>query len=301
MQLVTGNFYYLFVLCNNTLNIHSMEDLSLLFRFTRTDVVSFCCSDGSPFYGLALCCGKKILLYDLHEGFKYFKVTDRFSVNIPEPTRCIQWVRSHLLIGYKKHYYTIGADLQPKVVFEFFGGNPVMYSLPLEELVVACNKKATFLYPNGNKSRPSLLLDYIPIQFGFFFPFLVSFSSEAFEIRNILDSTYHEVLRHPSVVSSIRSIATDGKGSIVTEGKTVYVLLPNHTNFWVLDSTLYKEVKSNMNDKVKLVRFVSTVVREDNPFHLLFQVEADDFVQKFNNPENVSLVEVKKYIHVILI
>lgn len=86
LEVVTGNLNYLLVLCNGVLTIHRLKDLLLVTRVPKADVSTFCCSDGSPYYGLhfnsqllselglAICQGKKLFLYDLHNGFKAYKV-----------------------------------------------------------------------------------------------------------------------------------------------------------------------------------------------------------------------------------
>jgi hypothetical protein len=87
LEVVTGNLNYLLVLCNGVLTIHRLKDLLLVTRVPKSDVSTFCCSDGSPYYGfvfcsqklissgLAVCQAKKLFLYDLHNGFKAYKVS----------------------------------------------------------------------------------------------------------------------------------------------------------------------------------------------------------------------------------
>src|SRR5690242_1089134 len=53
LEVVTGNLNYLLVLCNGLLTIHRLKDLLLVTRVPKPDVSTFCCSDGSPYYGMA--------------------------------------------------------------------------------------------------------------------------------------------------------------------------------------------------------------------------------------------------------
>eukprot|EP01127_Copromyxa_protea_P008497 TRINITY_DN1946_c1_g1_i1.p1 TRINITY_DN1946_c1_g1~~TRINITY_DN1946_c1_g1_i1.p1 ORF type:complete len:884 (+),score=162.38 TRINITY_DN1946_c1_g1_i1:266-2917(+) len=267
-----------------------MSDLLLATRVPKAEITTFCCSDGSPYYGLAVSQGKKLFLYDLHNGFRAYK-----AVNLQEQPRSLQWIRKHICIGFKKQYCIIGTDQQPKPlcnVTDF----PVVHVLPIEELVLAVRNKALFSFANGKKSRDSLELQNVSSQFAFFFPFLASLGGDSIELKNLVDPNYNEVLRRPSE-NPIRLITTDGKELVAAEAKTVYILVPNDTNYWVMDPLMFREVRKNPMDKVAFTRYVSQLMRDEgNPFHLLLCQFADRFVSKFFNPEEADLELVKKFL-----
>lgn len=48
---------------------------------------------------------------------------------------------------------------------------------------------------------------------------------------------------------------------VATEAKTVYILVPNDTNYWVMDPVMFREVRKSPMDKVSFVRYVSQLMR----------------------------------------
>jgi hypothetical protein len=104
----------------------------------------------------------------------------------------------------------------------------------------------------------------------FTFPFVYAFCDTAncIEIRSLLDSLFHEVIRGPSSVSTPSKIQDDGRHVFVSQGGRVFVLHPQTTQFQVTDPQLLMNVmQSSPLDKpalVKLITLILTFVRRSS-------------------------------------
>jgi len=170
----------------------------------------------------------------------------------------------------------------------------VAFALPFEELAVGFKRQAVFGYASARKSREGMDFAHVPIQFAFCFPFLVCHSTDAIEIRNLVDPLYYELLKKPSN-QFMRAVVSDGKDIIAAEGRQVYVLAPNSTNYWTQDPAMLREVRKYPSDKILFIRYLNTILREQsNPFSIFLETYGDTFVERFSNPEDVDFKIVKK-------